>query len=98
MPRALPFATQREVLGLLSLDIQQNEVAGRTGVSERQVQRIKHNVVHYGSTTRPKLERQGRPSKITEEIEDVQSITMIQADKLYPEPFRIPYRSSGCKS
>ena len=71
MPRAISPSKQRRIQGALQEDISQKEIAKRVGCSKRQVTRIKHNLVNYGTTTRPKKPQQGRQPKITEAMAQV---------------------------
>ena len=71
MPRILSPSKRRRIQGGLQEDIPQKEIATRVHCSKRQVTRIKHNLVHYGTTTRPKKPQQGRQPKIAEAMAQV---------------------------
>ena len=46
-------------------------IATEVKCSERQVRRILHNLLHYGSVKRPKADQQGRKPNLTTEMEQV---------------------------
>ena len=56
---------------MLELDLPHADIATRANVSLRQVRRIKHNIIRYGTIQRPKLPAQGRKRVMTEEMEEV---------------------------
>ena len=55
----------------LEMGTYQKTIAQWAGISKRQVTRIKHNIVFYGSVKRPKKPLQGRQPKITEGMAEV---------------------------
>ena len=71
MPQALLPARALAVAASLQLELSQDTIVHCTGVSLRQVQRIKHNLVVQSSVRKPKVVQQGRKSKITPEMEEV---------------------------
>ena len=71
MPQALPCEKVLAVAASLQLDLPHETIVKQTKVSLRQVERIKHNLVLYGSFKKPKVVQQGRKSKITREMEEV---------------------------
>ena len=73
MPRTLSPSKQRRIQGALQEDIPQKEIAKCVQCSKCQVTRIKHNLVHYGTATRPKKPQQGRQPKITEAMAQVRA-------------------------
>ena len=73
MPQALLPARALAVAASLQLELSQDTIVHRMGVSLRQVQRIKHNLVFHGSLKKPKIVQQGRKSKITREMEEVRA-------------------------
>ena len=77
MPQALSREKVLAVAVSLQLDLPQGVIATREKVSERQVRRIKHNLVVYGSTRKPKAKRQGRLPKIAPEMEEVRTYLII---------------------
>jgi hypothetical protein len=71
MPQALSAEKLARIRAGLELSTDQNTIAQQVGVSNRQVTRIKHNIVFHGSVKRPKNPHQGRQSKITEGMAEV---------------------------
>jgi len=71
MPQSLSTEKLAHIRTLLETDMDQKTIAQQVGVSRRQVSRIKHNILEYGSVKRPKKSLQGRPSKITEKMAEV---------------------------
>jgi len=71
MPTALSPSKRRRVKTMLELGIPEQEIATQTHCVKRSVQRIKHNLLYYYSTQRPKLPQQGRPPRITTEMGEV---------------------------
>ena len=71
MPRALSQNKSQLVKTLLDLDLPHDAIATSAKCSERSVHRISYNLEHYASTTRPKAAKQGRPSNLTDEMEQV---------------------------
>jgi len=71
MPQALLPSRALAVAASLQLELSQDTIVHRTGVSLRQVQRIKHNLIVHSSVRKPKVVQQGRKSKITPEMEEV---------------------------
>ena len=71
MPQALLPTRALAVAASLLLELSQDTIVHRTGMSLRQVQRIKHNLVVHGSVHKPKVVQQGRKSKITSEMDKV---------------------------
>src|SRR5204863_4342262 len=52
------------VAASLQLELSQDTIVHRMGVSLRQVQRIKHNLVVHSSVRKPKVVQQGRSLKL----------------------------------
>jgi len=71
MPQALLPARALAVAASLQLELSQDTIVHRMGVSLRQMQRIKHNLIVHGSVRKLKVVQQGRKSKITPEMEEV---------------------------
>jgi len=71
MPHALSLGKLARIRAGLELETDQKTIAQQVGVSKRQVTRIKHNIVTYGSVNRPKKPGQGRQPLITEGMADV---------------------------
>jgi len=71
MPRALSQNKSQLVKTLLDLDLPHDAIATSAKCSERSVRRISYNLEHYASTTHPKAAKQGRPSNLTDEMEQV---------------------------
>ena len=71
MPQALSVEKLARVRVGLEMDTKQKTIAQKVNVSKRQVTRIKHNIVYYGSVKRPKKPLQGRQPKITEGMAEV---------------------------
>ena len=59
----------------LELSQKATEISRGVNVSTRTIQRYKMNLRYWGTVRPPKLEHQGRPRKITEEMEEVRSQT-----------------------
>ena len=64
MPQALLPSRALAVAASLQLELSQDTIVHRTGVSLRQVQRIKHNLVVHSSVRKPKVVQQGRSLKL----------------------------------
>ena len=77
MPQALSREKVVAVAASLQLGLPQEAIATREKISERQVRQIKHNLVVYGSTHKPKAKRQGRLPKITSEMEEVKMCLIV---------------------
>jgi hypothetical protein len=73
MPQALPPEKSLAVAAGLQLDLAHASIHEATSVSERQIRRIKRNISVYGSIRKPKVVKQGRRSKITDEMAEVRS-------------------------
>ena len=65
---------------MLELTLPHKEIAKAVNVTTRQIRRIKFNLLNFGTTCRPKVVHQGRPSKITPEMERVCDIYYIIKD------------------
>jgi len=79
MPKRLSQAQKSHVMGSLALGMPHKQIASDIGISTCQVERIKHNIVTYGTASRPKKPQQGRKPTITEGMADVRAIPMLQA-------------------
>ena len=66
MPKALSSSKTARIKGALEEEIPQKDIAKQVGCCKRQVTRIKHNLVNYGTVKRSKNAQQGRQPKITE--------------------------------
>ena len=68
-----PLSTEKlaRIQAGLEIGTDQKLVAQAVGVSKRQVTRIKHNIVFYGSVKCPKKPFQGCQPKITEGMAEV---------------------------
>jgi hypothetical protein len=71
MPQALPPEKAQMVRGMLELVMPYPDIATKAMVSTRQVRRVKHNIIRYGTVRRPKLPAQGCKRLMTEEMEEV---------------------------
>src|ERR1700694_336499 len=71
MPCAIPDAKRTRIQVKLELTQSSKQIAKDTNVSRRAVQRFTKNIRDYGTPKPPKLVPQGRPRKITPEIEEV---------------------------
>ena len=71
MPAAVSENRRERVKVKLQLSVPTQTIATETHVSLRSVQRFSKNLVDYGSTRAPKKDVQGRPRKITPEMERV---------------------------
>ena len=74
MPQALSEEKLARIRVGLELGTDQMTIAQQVGISKRQVTRIKHNIVFYGSAKHPKKPYQGRQPKITEGMAEVQAL------------------------
>ena len=74
MPVALPPSKRQSVHAHYLLGTRPDDIVARTGVSKRSVERIKHNLSNYGTTTRPKVAKQGRHRLMTVEMEEVRDL------------------------
>ena len=74
MPKALSAAKRNLVHGLLQENIPHAVIAKQVDITERQVRRIKHNLVNYETPERPKKPQQGRQPKITDGMAEVHSL------------------------
>jgi transposase len=79
MPSPLSDDKRNHVKVLLTLGLGTKIIAQRANVSERQVRRIKQNLIEHETSRPPKVVPQGRPRLITLEMEEVYP----------PEPVRI---------
>ena len=77
MPITLPPSKLQSVEVQLGLGIAHNDIARRCRVSQRSISRIRHNLGRYGTPKRPRAENQGRPWRMTAEMEEVHDICMI---------------------
>ena len=66
MPQSLSTEKLASIRAGLEIGTDQKTIARGVGVSRRQVTRVKHNIVFYGSVKCPKKPFQGRQPKITE--------------------------------
>ena len=71
MPHALSRNKSQLVKTLLDLDLPHDVIATSAKCSERSVRRISYNLKHYASVKRPKAVKQGRPSNLMDEMEQV---------------------------
>src|SRR5437667_9172020 len=71
MPHALSQSKSNAVKVMLELNMTHDTIAAEVKCSERQVRRILHNLLHYGSVKRPKADQQGRKPNLTAEMEQV---------------------------
>jgi len=78
MPQKISPRQESHVRGSLALGMPHKQIAKDVGISVRQVERIKHNLVFYGSASRPKKSQQGRQPTITEGMAQVCPNSMIQ--------------------
>ena len=78
MPHALSTEKLARIRAGLEMSTDQKTIAQQVGVSKRQVTRIKHNIVYYGSVMRPKKPSQGRQRKITEGMAEVSVVSSEQ--------------------
>ena len=71
MPHALSRNKSQLVKTLLDLDLPHDVIATSAKCSERSVRRISYNLKHYASVKRLKAVKQGRPSNLMDEMEQV---------------------------
>jgi transposase len=71
MPAAISENRRERVKVKLQLSVPTQTIATETHVSRRSIQRFNKNLVDHGSTRAPKKDIQGRPRKITLEMERV---------------------------
>ena len=71
MPSALSQEKVEYVKVKLALRLPADVIAQQTNVSLRSVYRICHNIVLNGTSRAPKVVHQGRPRRITPEMEEV---------------------------
>jgi transposase len=71
MPRKQRPETDQLIKTMLGLGTTQKPIAQRAQCSKRQVQRIKHNLLHYGTIRKPKKPQQGRKRFLDDAQEDV---------------------------
>ena len=70
MPRALSQNKAHLIKTLLELDQPHDVIATTAKCGVRSVRRIAYNLEHFGSVKRPKVVKQGRPSNMTDEMEE----------------------------
>ena len=73
MPQALRREKALAVAASLRLELPHETIVKQIKVSLHQVERIKHNLVLYGSFKNPKVVQQGCKSKITCEMEEIRA-------------------------
>jgi transposase len=73
MAQGIPQEKAKRVKAQIVLGLPTASIAKQTNVHLRSIQRYKKNVVDYGTLHPPKAPRQGRPSIITAEMEQVLS-------------------------
>ena len=71
MPRPLTPQQQQLIKSMLLLETPHARIAEAAKFTERQVRRIKANLLQYNTVCAPKAPIQGRKRKITEEMEKV---------------------------
>jgi hypothetical protein len=71
MPPALSRDKTHLIKMLLELDQPHDVIATSAKCGVRSVDRIAYNLEHYSSVKRPKVVKQGRPSNLTDEMEEV---------------------------
>jgi uncharacterized protein YerC len=69
--KVLSLSKRSRLKAALEEDIPHDVIATRIGCSIRTVARVKHNLIHYGTTMRPKTIQRGRQPKITEGMAQV---------------------------
>jgi transposase len=78
MPQALSSEKLARIRAGLEMGTDQKTIAQQVGVSKRQVTRIRHNLVFYGSIKCPKKPYQGRQPKITEGMAAVRLVLSVK--------------------
>ena len=73
MPQALPPQKSLAVAASLQLNLTCDSIEETTSVSKRSIRRIKRNITIYGSIQKPKVMKQGRRSRITDEMTEVRA-------------------------
>ena len=73
MPPAVSPEKCLAVAASLQLNLVPDSIEETTSVSKRSIRRIKRNITVYGSIRKPKVVKQGRRSKITDEMTEVQA-------------------------
>jgi hypothetical protein len=71
MPAAIPEYKRNRIKVQLGLSVPSKVIAKETHVAHRTIQRYKKNIKEYGQVRPPKADVQGRPRKITAEMEEV---------------------------
>jgi transposase len=71
MPHSIPESKRNRISTKIDLGIPLKDIAKEEHITVRLVQQIKSNLRRYGSPKRPKGPRQGRPTKITAEMQEV---------------------------
>jgi hypothetical protein len=77
MPQALSPQKSLAVAACLQLNLDPEAIENTTSVSQRQIRRIKRNIAVYGSIRKPKVVKQGRRSKITDEMAEVRAFMIL---------------------
>ena len=78
MPQALSPQKSLAVAAGLQLNLAPDSIEVTTSVSKRQIRWIKRNISVYGSIRKPKVVKQGRKSKITDEMAEVGALSMYE--------------------
>ena len=73
MPYAIPESKRHRISTKIGLGTPLKDIAEAENVTVRLVQQIKLNIQRYGTPKRPKGPLQGRPTKITKEMQEVQN-------------------------
>ena len=77
MLQALSPQKSLAVAACLQLNLVPDSIEKTTSISPRQIRRIKRNIAIYGSIRKPKVVKQGRRSKITDEMAKVQAFMIL---------------------
>jgi len=71
MPLTIPKSKRNRIWTKIDLGIPFKDIAKHEHITVHLVQQINPNLQTYGSSKRPKGRRQGRPTKITPEMQEV---------------------------
>ena len=77
MPQALSPPKSFAIVTYLQLNLDPEVIQNTTSISQRQIRRIKCNIAVYGSIRKPKVVKQGRRSKITDEMAEVRAFMIL---------------------
>jgi len=79
MPCRIPDAKRRVIQVKLDLDLDSKQIARETNVSQCTVQVYRKNIRQHGTPRPPKVVPQGRPRKITPEMQEVLTQSIVSS-------------------